>query len=103
MLWINQQCRVTYNLGQAGDVGYDHRRPAGHRLQRRQPEALIEGRVHQTLCGIIKMVQVVRANTTHEKAIGLKVEMIHQRVDVVTQPAGSAGKDQGGAQLVVVA
>ncbi len=54
IIGVDQQRRVAAHLGQRGAVGGDHRRAARHRLQARQPEALVARRQHERLSAAVQ-------------------------------------------------
>ncbi len=75
---IDQQARVADDLGQRGDVGNNRWQTAGHRLQRWQAKALVEGRVGQHLGGVVEIQQVLAGDPAHKVNAAIQIEFFDQ-------------------------
>ena len=73
---IEQGRRRADDLGNAGRIRGDDRRPALHRLERRQAESLIEARKHKSAANIVEPRQLVVVDVAGvNHVVLLKAEM----------------------------
>ena len=63
---VDREAGVADRLGEPGRVARDHGRPAGHRLERRKPEALVERREHERPRGAVERGQLLLLDVPDE-------------------------------------
>ena len=95
--------------GAAGDfrqrrhVPRDHRRPAGHGLDHRQAETLVERRKHEHLRQAVQRRQVLERHVAGEADRVLDLQTLDAILDVAAQPAVRAGAHELMRQIAGLA
>ena len=66
---------VGHDLAQAAGVGHDARAAGGHRLERHQPERLVQRGHHREVGDPVERVQHVVADPAEEGAVGVEAQL----------------------------
>ena len=100
---IREQGRTTGNLGHRADVGSDDGTGAGHRLEDRQAEGLVERRVDEEIRRLIEAGGLLVRHRAYEDDIARDAELVHQLVQlggVLLVPLGSKDDELAARELV---
>jgi hypothetical protein len=95
---VHQKRRIPGHFGQAGGVGADHRRSAGHRFQHRQSEALIETGEDKEVGGTVDGREVLVGHVAGEDDPVPQPQFPQAAEEALVEPTFFAHNDQ--AQVV---